>query len=138
MQFWGLPAQDNEQGSFGYGGMDSHYFIRAGMSIQRACNVDGKMVNLKFDDGDGLFSVHASQEFTSVLIELTCSPKISFFDELVVFDGGEAALRMGMDFVEVCSILFLHSQLYTYPHMNLHLASLHTSRIVGGPFRVLV
>ena len=75
------------------------------MSIQR---VFAYSVSLKIDDGDGLFAV--GLDISEVLMVLTCSPRISFFDEFVVFDGGEAALRMDVHY-EVCSILFLHPQL---------------------------
>ena len=110
MQLWKLPDSNNEQGSFDYRTLDSSYFIKAGMSIQKGFEWK-KMNNLNLDDGDGLFAVNNLEGgHSEVLIALTCSPKISFFDELVVFDGGEAALRMDV-YWEVCSILFLHSQL---------------------------
>ena len=110
MQMWELPTQEFELGPFWQGTLDSSYFIKGGMSIQKSFEFI-TMSNLNLDAVDGHFAVNNLENgHSEVMVLLWCSPKISFFDELVVFDGGQPTLRINVHW-KVCSILFLHSQL---------------------------
>ena len=123
MQLWTLPGESPE-GTLDTQTLDSHYFIRAGMSIQKDFNAHGASIKILINEGDGLFAAKIGQaipesadtQYAEVLIELTCGPKMSFLgvnedgSDRLMFDGGEADLQMSM-YWKVRTSLFLHSQL---------------------------
>ena len=111
MQLWTLPGE-NPEGTLLYTQtLDSNYFIRADMRIEKIISEVGT-VNLNLQAGGGLFAVNVGDipGHAEVLMEIRCDPKISFFGDAVVFNGEEAALFMDV-YWKVRTSLFLHSQL---------------------------
>ena len=104
MQLWSGQSSEAPLGTFAYQALDSDYFIRAGMSIQKEFSF---IMNINLNNGDGIFAaanVGVYGAHAEVLIQLECAPVISFNGGYVRLDSG--GRRLAMDVYWKVRLLF--------------------------------
>ena len=102
LQLWSLPDDENPLGVIQPQLLRSHFFIRASLTIAKKFppSVPGKPDGFKnFElslQADGLLAVYqGGPKEVGVMIEVICTPTISFFDGNVEFSGEDVA-KMGL------------------------------------------
>ena len=111
MQLWTYFDSDNLHGTLGTQRLDSNYFIRAIMNIEKAYSQGGTtIIHLNLEGGYGLLAVNVDDnpEHAEVLIEYWGMPKLSFLDDkYMVFKEVERNLAMSV-YWKVRTCLLLH------------------------------